>query len=155
MYEPIRFDNAPVYPNPYPYPNPYGYPYEMPKKRIGLGVAALVLAILGLINLNFVMSFFTVGPEYVAQAIEMGMLDIPVGMTPDPAYLSAMCEAVYGFFGLIVSTLGTIFGGVALSKLRREPKRYRGKGMYITATVLAAVSLIGCAVGFFHAMTVL
>jgi hypothetical protein len=39
--------------------------------------------------------------------------------------------------------LATIFGGVALTQLKRDPVKYTGRGMAIAGFVLGIVSLVG------------
>lgn len=45
------------------------------------------------------------------------------------------------FFGFILSLLGCVMGGVQLSKIKKSPESYGGKGQAITGLVLGVVGL--------------
>lgn len=147
VMEPIRFDT--------PINNPYAAPYAMPKRRIGLGVASLILGILGLFDFYYTLIFATAGPQLVQQYLDAGILPEAASIFPDATYLAATCAVFYGFFGLVLGALGTIFGGIALSRFQKNPQLYRGKGTYIAGLILSIVVLIGSAVGFFMGITMI
>lgn len=146
VVEPIRFDMS---------NNPYMTSNMRPKRQIGLGVASLVFGILGLFDLYFTLIFATSGPQLLQQYLDAGLLTGDILAMGDVTYLAATCALFYGFIGMVFGTLGTIFGGVAISRFQKNPQLYRGKGTYIAGLILSVVVLLGCAVGFFAGVTML
>lgn len=143
--EPIRFDMQ---------PNAYYAPNAVPKRTNGMGVAALVFGILGLFALYLTTIFSSVGPQLLQQYLEAGLIDAVEGMG-DGTTLAAICAVFYGFFGMLFGTLGTVFGGVGVSRVQKQPQAYRGKGVAIAGLIISVVVLVGCAIGFFAGITVL
>jgi hypothetical protein len=45
------------------------------------------------------------------------------------------------FIGLVLAVLGVIFGAVALRQIKRNPKRFRGRGMAIAGLVCGIITL--------------
>jgi len=60
---------------------------------------------------------------------------------------AALTGMICGILGLLVTpflfaTLGVIFGGIGLSKIKKNPEKYKGKGMAITGLVTGIVAIV-------------
>ena len=60
---------------------------------------------------------------------------------------AALTGMICGILGLLVtpflfSTLGIIFGGIGLSKIKKNPEKYKGKGMAVTGLVTGIVAIV-------------
>ena len=60
---------------------------------------------------------------------------------------AALTGMICGILGLLVTpflfaTLGVIFGGIGLSKIKKNPEKFKGKGMAITGLVTGIVAIV-------------
>ena len=60
---------------------------------------------------------------------------------------AALTGMICGILGLLVtpflfSTLGIIFGGIGISKTKKNPEKYKGKGMAITGLITGIVGVV-------------
>jgi hypothetical protein len=60
---------------------------------------------------------------------------------------AALTGMICGILGLLVTpflfaTLGIIFGGIGLSKIKKNPEKYKGKGMAVTGLVTGIVAIV-------------
>lgn len=113
------------------------------KKVVGLGIAALIF---GILSLQFVRSGLTMNVQdfgaYYQQAVS-------------PQLLRACMYIATGILGLPLGILGTVFGGIALSRQQKKPECYSGKGIYIAAIATAVVGMLISAVLFLYGVAVL
>lgn len=128
------------------------------KRRVGLGIASLVMGILGAISSFFLSSFFSADLELVRQTVEKIMQEQGIDLSAyniDTMNLIGMVMLVYAFFCLLFGLLGAIFGGVGYGKLQKNQKLYTGKGVCITGLILSLIALVLGAVGVVHAVGML
>jgi hypothetical protein len=71
-----------------------------------------------------------------------------VGDGEEPkVHWAALTGMICGILGLLVTpflfaTLGIIFGGIGLSKIKKNPEKYKGKGMAVTGLVTGIVAIV-------------
>ena len=67
---------------------------------------------------------------------------------PEPkAHWAAITGMICGILGLLVaplvfSTLGIIFGGIGISKIQKNPEKYKGKGMAVSGLVTGIIGFV-------------
>jgi hypothetical protein len=67
---------------------------------------------------------------------------------PEPkAHWAAITGMICGILGLIVtpilfSTLGIVFGGIGISKIKKNPEKYKGKGMAVAGLVTGIIGVV-------------
>tara|TARA_B110000902_G_scaffold235953_1_gene281676 strand:+ start:347 stop:1009 length:663 start_codon:yes stop_codon:yes gene_type:complete len=60
---------------------------------------------------------------------------------------AALTGMICGILGLLITpflfaTLGVIFGGIGLSKIKKNPEKYKGKGMAVTGLVTGIIAIV-------------
>lgn len=56
--------------------------------------------------------------------------------------------AVVGVFvaGFLLGTLGVVFSAIAMNKIKKNPEKFKGKGMAIAGLVIGIVAVVGAAI---------
>ena len=77
--------------------------------------------------------------------INTNSLDGDVG--EPKVHWAALTGMICGILGLLVTpflfaSLGIIFGGIGLSKIKKNPEKYKGKGMAVTGLVTGIIAVV-------------
>lgn len=69
------------------------------------------------------------------------------GETEPKAHWAAITGMICGILGLLVaplffSTLGIIFGGIGISKIKKNPEKYKGRGMAVAGLVTGIIGIV-------------
>ena len=63
----------------------------------------------------------------------------------EPLAIAGFVSSLVGLFvaGILLGTLGVVFGAISLRKIKREPGRFKGRGLAIASIIVGIIAVVG------------